>query len=94
MEYLSELYLQKKIITENDRPDAFHVAIATILEVDVLATWNMTHIVNPNLIPLLNKVNDKEKHKPIKILKPEEIIVWLKRLNLNQDTIQTNIGMN
>jgi predicted nucleic acid-binding protein len=90
---LRELYLQKRIITDNDRPDAFHVAIATILEVDVLATWNMRHIVNPNNVPLFNKVNEKEGFKKITILKPEEIIIWLKKLNSHPMT-PTNTGTN
>jgi hypothetical protein len=81
MERLGELYLQKGIIDRNNARDAVHVAIATILEVDILATWNMTHIVNPNLIPLFNKVNRKEGFKEITILKPEEIILCLKKLN-------------
>jgi hypothetical protein len=81
MDRLGELYMQKGIIDRGNARDALHVAIATILEVDVLATWNMTHIVNPFHIPLFNKVNRKEGFKDITILKPEEIIVWLKKQN-------------
>jgi hypothetical protein len=79
MTRLGDLYLKRGIIDINNKRDAVHVAIASILEVDVLATWNMTHIVNPNHLPLFNKVNRKEGFKDITILKPEEIIAWLKR---------------
>ena len=71
---LAEKYMIKKIIHENFEEDALHIAIATVLGVDVLVSWNLTHIVNENTIPLFNKINIKEGYKPIEIKKPEEIM--------------------
>ena len=74
MNNLANKYVEKKIIDEGFKADAVHIAIATILEVDVLVSWNMTHICNENTIPLFNKVNIKEGLKPLVIKKPEEIM--------------------
>jgi hypothetical protein len=61
--------------------DALHIAIATILEVDVLLTWNQTHIVNSDLIPRINRVNIEQGYKPVTIKKPEEILSWINKLS-------------
>jgi len=71
---LAEKYMIKKIIHENFEDDALHIAIATVLGVDVLVSWNLTHIANDITIPLFNKVNIEEGYKPIEIKKPEEIM--------------------
>ena len=71
---LAEKYINKKIIDSKYDDDAMHIAIATLLEVDVLVSWNLTHIVNKNTIPLFNKINIKEGYKTLEIKKPEEIM--------------------
>ena len=74
MNDLVDKYMQKKIIDEGHREDALHIAIATVLEVDVLVSWNLTHIANEVTIPLFNKVNLKEGYKSLDIKKPEEVM--------------------
>ena len=74
MNNLTDKYMEKRIIDERYRSDALHIAIATILKVDVLVSWNLTHIVNNFTIPMFNKVNIEEGYKPIEIKKPEEIM--------------------
>ena len=74
MKILSKKYMIKKIVDEGHLEDALHIAIATILEADVLVSWNLTHIVNEVTIPLFNKVNIKEGYKSLEIKKPEEIM--------------------
>jgi hypothetical protein len=80
-ENLATLYVERGIIPSGYYPDALHIAIATMLEVDVLVTWNQTHIVNTDLIPRINNVNVEKGFKPITIIRPEEIKKWIKILN-------------
>jgi len=71
---LVDKYMVKGFIHKKSRADALHIAIATVLQVDVMASWNMKHIVNSHTIPLFNKVNIDEGYHPIEIKKPEEIM--------------------
>ena len=74
MQNLVNKYMQKKIVIKKYTDDALHIAIATVLNVDILISWNLSHIVNKYTIPLFNKVNIEEGYNPIKIMKPEEIM--------------------
>ena len=74
MSRLLDKYMLQKIIDEKYVDDALHIAIATVLNVDVLVSWNLTHIVNEMTIPLFNKVNNKNGYSSIVIQKPEEIM--------------------
>jgi len=74
MLFLTEKYMSKGIIHKRYEDDALHIAIATVLEVDYLVTWNMKHIANENTKREINKINIKLGYKPLKIRKPEEIM--------------------
>jgi hypothetical protein len=78
---LADLYVERQIIPSGYGGDALHLAIATILEVDVLVSWNLTHIMNENSIPRINKVNKEKGYKPVTVIRPEEIKQWLKKLS-------------
>ena len=41
---LAEKYVEQKIVSENYYGDALHIAIATVVNVDVLVSWNFKHI--------------------------------------------------
>jgi phosphopantetheine adenylyltransferase len=71
---LSEKYMEQKIVSENYYGDALHIAIATIIDVDVLVSWNFKHIVNLNRIKLFNSVNIQEGYKNLEIRSPREVI--------------------
>ena len=71
---LAEKYLELKIVSENYCGDALHIAIATILGVDVLVSWNFKHIVNLNKIKLFNSVNLREGYSILEIRTPREVI--------------------
>ena len=38
-------------IPENEKIDAYHIAVAAIYQMDVLLTWNCRHINNPIILP-------------------------------------------
>ena len=71
---LSQNYMAERIVTEKYRDDAFHIAIATVLDVDVLVSWNFKHIVNLNKIKLFNSVNLREGYGILDIRTPLEVI--------------------
>ena len=74
MMYLTQKYMDEKIVSEQYRSDALHIAIATVLGVDVLVSWNFKHIANLNKIKLFNSVNLKEGYKLLEIRTPWEVI--------------------
>ena len=71
---LAEKYMEQKIVSENYYDDALHIAIATVLGVDVLVSWNFKHIVNLNRIKLFNSVNLREGYNVLEIRSPREVI--------------------
>ena len=71
---LAEKYMKEKIVSKKYYGDALHIAIATIIGVDVLVSWNFKHIVNFNRIKLFNSVNLREGYNILEIRSPREMI--------------------
>jgi len=71
---LAEKYMDQKIISNNYYSDALHIAVATVIGVDVLVSWNFKHIVNLNRIKLFNSVNLREGYTILEIRSPMEVI--------------------
>jgi hypothetical protein len=71
---LAEKYMKEKIVTNKYYADALHIAIATVIGVDVLVSWNFKHIVNFNRIKLFNSVNLREGYTILEIRSPREMI--------------------
>ena len=74
MTKLAEKYLEQKIVSEKYYGDALHIAVATVLGVDVLVSWNFKHIVNLDKIKLFNSVNLREGYSILEIRSPREVI--------------------
>ncbi len=71
---LAEKYLELKVLPEKFKDDALHIATATILNVDVLVSWNFRHLVNFNRIKQFNGVNLLCGYREIDIRSPRELI--------------------
>lgn len=71
---LADKYLAENVVGKTSRSDCFHIAMATINEVDILVSWNFKHIVNVKRIRGYNAVNMKLGYKTIDIRSPKEII--------------------
>ena len=71
---LAKKYMEQKIVSKNYYSDALHIAVATILRVDVMVSWNFKHIVNLGKIKLFNSVNLKEGYSILEIRSPREVI--------------------
>jgi predicted nucleic acid-binding protein len=73
-EDLAELYIKEGAVTRKFYEDALHIAIATIDQISVLASWNFKHIVNLDRIRLYNAVNLKNGYSILEIRSPREIL--------------------
>jgi len=71
---LAEKYMEQKIVSENYYGDALHIAVATVIGVDVLVSWNFKHIVNLDRIKSFNSVNLREGYSILEIRTPREVI--------------------
>jgi predicted nucleic acid-binding protein len=71
---LAEIYIKEGALTTKSFNDALHIALATIYNADVLASWNFKHIVNLNRIRLYNSINLKLGYRMIEIRTPREIL--------------------
>jgi len=71
---LAEKYMEQKIVSENYYGDALHIAIATVIGVDVLVSWNFKHIVNLDRIKSFNSVNLKEGYRILEIRTAREVV--------------------
>lgn len=70
---LANQYLEREILSENYYDDAQHIALATVANVDILASWNFQHIVHFDKIRQFNAVNLEQGYKPIDIRSPREV---------------------
>jgi len=71
---LAEKYIEQKIVSEKYYSDALHIAVATVIGVDVLVSWNFKHIVNLDKIKLFNSVNLREGYSILEIRTPREVV--------------------
>ena len=71
---LAELYVLEGAVSMKFYEDALHIAISTINQVNVLASWNFKHIVNLDRIRLYNSVNLKHGYNMLEIRNPREIL--------------------
>ena len=71
---LAENYITEGALTNKSYNDALHIALATINNADVLASWNFKHIVNLDRIRLYNSINLRFGYRQIEIRTPREIL--------------------
>lgn len=71
---LAEEYLNEGVVGKTSRVDCRHIALATLINADILVSWNFKHIVNINRIRGYNSVNIKNGHRYLEIRTPREII--------------------
>jgi predicted nucleic acid-binding protein len=71
---LADRYIAEGIIGKTNRNDCQHVALASIARVDVLVSFNCTHIVKLNRIRQYNAINMLLGYSQIEIRTPDEVI--------------------
>ena len=73
---LGEQYVKEKVVGHTSIEDCYHIAMATINNVDVLASWNFKHIVNFTRIKGYNSVNLKNGYNLLEIRNPKDLIEY------------------
>jgi hypothetical protein len=73
---LGELYVKENVVGPTSIEDCYHIAIATINNVDVLASWNFKHIVNFTRIKGYNAVNLKNGYNLLEIRNTKDLIEY------------------
>lgn len=73
---LAETYICEGALTNKSYNDALHIALATLNNSDVLASWNFKHIVNLERIRLYNSINLRLGYRMIEIRTPREILTF------------------
>lgn len=71
---LGEEYLNEGVVEKTSRIDCRHIALATLVNADILISWNFKHIVNLTRIRGYNSVNIKHGHRILEIRTPREIL--------------------
>lgn len=64
---LVEKYIEEGALTIKSYNDVLHISLATLNNVDVLASWNFKHIVNLDRIKLYNSIKLRLDYKIIEI---------------------------
>ena len=57
IEQIEQIYIERLVMPKNRDEDAQHLAIASFHKVDMLLTWNLTHIANPNKLNFITQIN-------------------------------------
>ena len=71
---LAERYIQEKIIPIKYLDDALHIAIASVHNLDVIASWNFEHLVKLKTRREVQAINTLLNYRPIEICSPQEIL--------------------
>lgn len=71
---LAKTYIAEGALGNKSYNDALHIALATIHNAEVLASWNFKHIVNLNKIRLYNSINMRLGYRLLEIRSPREIL--------------------
>lgn len=71
---LAEKLLNDGGIPAKAKADAFHVAVASVNEMDYLMTWNCTHIANAEVVPRIRTIVERFGYVCPIICTPEELM--------------------
>jgi len=66
-------YEARKILSPKYAADMRHIALATVIALDSLVSWNFKHIVRLEKIRLFNAVNVESGYQSLNILSPREV---------------------
>ncbi len=71
--------LARALLVEHALPgaagiDALHVAVATVHGMDMLLTWNLSHIANAETMPMVARVLRSQGYEPPLICTPDQLM--------------------
>jgi len=71
---LGDALIRKGAIPQKAVTDALHIAIATIHEINILLTWNCTHLANAEILGEVARIVRSEGYEPPVICTPDELM--------------------
>lgn len=71
---LAEEYIEKGVIPSKYEDDAFHIAIASVNNLDVIVSWNFAHIVKLKTRREVAVINTLMGYRPVEICSPQEVV--------------------
>ncbi len=71
---LAEAIVRSHLLPATAFPDALHIAIASVHEVEYLLTWNCVHIANAELLPRVTDLVEKSGYGMPFVCTPEELL--------------------
>lgn len=74
VEQLAAAYMAQKIVPTRYEDDAWHVAVAVVHGISVIASWNFKHLVNLQRETGFNAVNMLQGYPSVRIISPMELI--------------------
>lgn len=71
---LARLLVSSGLVPAIAAPDAVHIALASVYQIDFLITWNFKHIANPHIRERMRmKITDSGHRMPV-MCSPEELL--------------------
>jgi len=80
IEALRDAYLEAGILGKSSLDDAEHIAVASVMRVDLMVSWNFKHIVHFDKIRAYNAINALNGYSPIDIRSPLEVVGYEKEI--------------
>ena len=71
---LAKVYINEKLIPENQLNDAIHIACATVNKCNFIVSWNFQHMVRAKVIIGVHHINHREGYGLIEIVSPEHFL--------------------
>lgn len=71
---IAEEYIRHKLMPADPNGDALHLALASLHRCDVLLTWDIKHLANPNKIGHIQRVNSRLGLFVLEILTPSQLL--------------------
>jgi hypothetical protein len=72
--FLAEKIIFRKAVPTKYPEDALHIAVAAVNGMDVILTWNFSHLNNPFTRKLVRQVVEGEGYECPEICSPEELL--------------------
>ena len=71
---LAKLIIRERALPESNPEDALHIAIAAVNGLDLIITWNFSHINNPFTRMLVRQVVENAGYECPEICSPDELL--------------------
>jgi hypothetical protein len=74
VEFLAEVLVSRGPLPKKAKPDALHIALATVSDLDFLITWNLRHIANPRMYATIERLCRERGYRPPVLCTPQTLL--------------------